>query len=370
MGATGVPLGIWNQAVPSLIISVAAGHSAQMLKRWSEEIEAGEGTERAVIETMTHVGPVMLAAGGTATLGFASLALLRVPGMADLGLAAAYGIGSAVALELTFVPALRRRLRPPRHTRSAPARAGALEWLGTQVRSGRGRVVLLGAAAVVLAWSALGLTRVRTGGAPHEYLPADHPVARDLEAIRAHFPGTVTMTILFSGPPGSIATPEMLAAIDRLQRALAAHPDVTRAMSLVDLVEELHATLTPERTRRLPADRALLAQLLFLGRGAAFERFVDQANARSVLWVYLRSDDSEDIRRVLALARREAAGLELPEGVQVAVAGGAGPMLVALGDRVTHGKVINIAALLAVIFLLSALVLRSPVAGAFVLVPL
>jgi predicted RND superfamily exporter protein len=371
MGLTGVPLGIWNQSVPTLVIIVAAGHSAQMLKRWVEEVDAGRDGERAVVETLVHVGPVMLAAGGTATLGFAALSLLHVPGMADLGLAAAYGIGSAVILELTFVPALRARLRLSRRPGQRRVRpAGGATWLADCVRSARGRYVLLGAAALVLAWWAVGVPRLRTGGSPRDYLPAADRATVDLDAIRAHFPGTVTMAIQLSGPPGSMTLPQTLVAIDRLAQALAADPNVVRTSSLVDLVRELHAALTPERTRVLPSDPALLAQLLFLGRGPAFERVVDRGDTRSVLWAYLRSDDTDEVRRVLTVAREAAAGLALPDGVQIALAGGSGPMLLALEDRVTRGKVINIAVLLLVIFALSALVLRSAVAGAFVLIPL
>ena len=102
--------------MPILLIAVAAAHSAQMLKRYVEEVARTGDNKAAVIESTVKMGPVMIAAGLTAALGFASLALFGVRAVANLGLSCAYGIGSAVLLEMTFIPALRAVLPAPRHT--------------------------------------------------------------------------------------------------------------------------------------------------------------------------------------------------------------------------------------------------------------
>jgi uncharacterized protein len=370
MAATGVPLGIWNQSVPTLVVIVAAGHSAQMLKRYYEEWARTGDNHRAVVESLVRVAPVMLTAGATAALGFASMALFGMRGMADLGLSAAYGIGSAVVLELSFMPALRASLSPTAHRARPTAPHGFIPLLADWLLFRPGRVGTIVLAVLALAWAGVGLTRLRPAGSTRQYLPAGHRVTRDLDAIAAHFPGTVPMTILFEGPPGSATAPATLAAVDRLATRLASEPEVARTASLADLVKQLHAVFVPGHRRELPADPALTAQLLFLGRGPAFERFVDRADTHTVLWVYLRSDEPARVARVLARAEREATGLALPPGTAVRIAGGQGPMMLALEREVTRGKVLNVAALLLVIYVLSSLVLRSPVAGAFVVLPL
>jgi predicted RND superfamily exporter protein len=369
MALTGIPLSFWNQSVPTLVVIVAAGHSAQMLKRYAEERETLRDDAAAVELALARIAPVMLAAGGTAAAGFASMAVTGIPGMVDFGVSAAYGIASAVVLELSFMPALRSRLHavPPTAGRGLDpifARLAALP--GTR----RGRALVLAGAATTLLWAVAGVPRLRTAGPVREYLPKGHAVTRDLEVVRAHFPGTVALGILFEGPPGSATTPEALSAMDRLARALAAHPNVARTASLADLVKELNAVFTPGGARDLPADPPLLAQLLFLGRGPGFERFVDRADAHAVLWAYLRSDTPRDVGAVMTLARREAAALPLPPGAKLHVAGGQGPLELALDERVTRGKISTLGILLAVIWSLASLVLRSAVAGIFVVVPL
>src|SRR5207247_6891252 len=91
-------------AVPILRIAVAAAHSAQMLKRYGEEVERTRDNRAAVIASTVSMGPVMMAAGATAALGFASLALFGVRSIGNFGLSCAYGIPSAVPLAMTFIP--------------------------------------------------------------------------------------------------------------------------------------------------------------------------------------------------------------------------------------------------------------------------
>src|SRR5919197_322982 len=121
MGWTGIVIDGWNVAVPILLIAVAAAHSAQMLKRYVEELSRSHDNRAAVIASTAAMGPVMVAAGVTAALGFASLALFGVRSIGNFGLACSYGITSAVLLEMTFIPALRSLLPAPRR---APLRGG------------------------------------------------------------------------------------------------------------------------------------------------------------------------------------------------------------------------------------------------------
>src|SRR5256884_2597083 len=63
MGWTGIVIDGWNVAVPILLIAVAAAHSAQMLKRYGEEVERTHDNRAAVVASTVAMGPVMAAAG-------------------------------------------------------------------------------------------------------------------------------------------------------------------------------------------------------------------------------------------------------------------------------------------------------------------
>src|SRR2546427_774556 len=122
MGLFKTPMDAFNVTTPILIFAVAAGHAVQILKRYYEEyhrlaqsgaMPASAVSRQAVVESLTRVGPVMLAAGIVAGLGFLSLVVFEVATIRTFGVFTALGIFSALVLELTFIPALRSLLPAP-----------------------------------------------------------------------------------------------------------------------------------------------------------------------------------------------------------------------------------------------------------------
>jgi predicted RND superfamily exporter protein len=372
MGYTGIAFDSWNVAAPILLIAVAAAHSAQMLKRYGEEVQRSRDNRAAVIASTASMGPVMIAAGSTATLGFASLALFGVRSIGNFGLACAYGIGSAVLLEMTFIPALRALLPAPRRV---PPEGGltqrVLSALEHAIVRRRGRAVLVGTG-VALALAAIGALRIRTYGSTREYMPRDGIARRHLEEIEKHFEGTVSMTILWKGDQGSARTVGLVQHVAALEDEIGRDPIVLRTASLADLVKSLHKTFNPDDPTpyRVPHDQELVAQLMFLGESPAFERFTDRALSKALLVAYLRTDDSAKVGPLVRHVQAWVAAHPPPSGVKVLVAGGVGPTVLAVNEHTTHGKLLNMLVVLAVIYLVSSIMLRSATGGLYVVSPI
>lgn len=371
-GYTGIPIDGWNAAVPILLIAVAAAHSAQMLKRYVEEVVRTGDNHRAVIESTIKIGPVMVAAGATAALGFASLALFGVRSIANFGLSCAYGIGSAVLLELTLIPALRAVLPAPK--RVPPDGGVTAVLLGSLERSilrRHGRAVLVGTA-IALLLAVIGMTRIRTFGPTREYMPRSSMPRIHLEELEKHFPGTVTMTILYEGPEGSAKSVGVLKSLDALQRELEKNPLVLRTSSFADLVKTLHKTFASDAPDpyRIPDDQELVSQLVFLGDSPAFERFTDRAQAKTVLTAYLRDDDSALVGPLVRDTEKWVEAHPAPDGVRVLIAGGAAPTVLAVNEHTTYGKLANMLVVLVAIYAVSSTIMRSPAGGLYVICPI
>jgi predicted RND superfamily exporter protein len=372
MGFAGIVLNAWTTAVPVVVVSVAAGHSAQMLKRYYEEHDRLRDRQAALIEATRRIGPVMIAAGATAGIGFAALAILGIPTLAGLGLGAAAGIFAAVVLELTFMLAL-RALWPV----GGGTHAGAiLSRLSARVLAALGAALAHRPRAVIgcfLAVAALGIAgypRLSTETNVLRYWPEETSVGRDLRVFAAHFPSTTTISVLLEGEAGAMQTPEAIQLMTGIQEAMAADPDVGRTASVADIIRRTHEVFVPEQASSgLPADRKTIAQLFYLASSPAFERFVNRSYSRAVVFGYLDRDDSGVTRRVMGRLERYLAGTG-PGTIRVSLAGGGGPLLLALNDHVVMGKVLNIAAVFGVIFLIASLILRSFAAGAYVVTPL
>ena len=97
-------------------------------------------------------------------------------------------------------------------------------------------------------------------------------IGRDLRVFERHFPGTTTLTILLEGPPGSMQSPEAIAVMTGLQRAMAEDPEVGRTSSVADLVRRTYEVFAPEEAGNgLPLERELIAQLFMLADSPAFD---------------------------------------------------------------------------------------------------
>ncbi len=372
MGFAGIPINAWTASVPVMVVTVAAGHSAQMLKRYYEEFARLGDRVAAVIESTQRIGMVMIAAGTTAGCGFAALSFLGIPTLTHFGIGVACGIFAAVILEMTFMLAL-RVVWP---TGRATTGEGPLPRWTAIVLAPMERVLRRRPRQVVLAFFAVaaaavaGLPRLVTEVNARNYWSEHIQVGRDLRVFERHFPSTTTLTVLLEGAPDSMRAPQALALMHGLQETMAAVPGVGRTSSLADIIRRTYEVFAPEEAGNgLPADPALVGQLFFLADSPAFERYVDRSYSRSVVLGFLNREDSALTR--LVLQRLEGYLNQHPvDGIHVSLAGGVGPTMLALNDHTVKGKALNIAVVLAVIFTIAGVLLRTPLGGALVTAPL
>jgi hypothetical protein len=371
----GRPMTPWTALTTILVLSVAAGHAVQILKRYYECYAVLGDSRRAVQVSLERIGPVMVTAGFVAAAGFASLATFGVPAMRDFGLVAACGIVSALVIELTFIPAVRVLLPPPRrrelrregeHTVLDPA----IAWLTERVvQSPRGVLaVVLGA--VLLVSSGIALVRVNT--AFRSWFAADAPVIVSDREIRARFTGTSTMRVrVATGQEDGLLDPRVLHGIDALEQTFAAEPAVTATLSVTDYLRQMNRALSDgdPTADRIPDDRALVAQYLLLFGTDDLARVMTADHSTAAIHALARSDDVAWVSGLFARLR-DVARETMPPGVTVEVGGGELAQALANNESTVHDKIENMVQVSGVIFLLSSLVFRSAVAGLLILAPL
>jgi predicted RND superfamily exporter protein len=176
--------------------------------------------------------------------------------------------------------------------------------------------------------------------------------------------------VLLEGGPGSMKTARAIALESGLQQAMAAEPGVGRTASIADVIRRTYEVFAPDEAAKAPPmTDDLVGQLFFLGESPSFERFVDRRYERAVVLGYLDREDSALTRRVIARLTAYVAAHPSPD-IRVSIAGGVGPTVLALNDDTVKGKTLNIAIVLAVIFAIASVLLRTPLGGAYVAAPL
>jgi predicted RND superfamily exporter protein len=384
MSRLGVPLDVFNATTPILILAVAAGHAVQILKRYHEEYERLVATsmdpraanKQAVIESLARVGPVMLVAGIVAAVSFLSLTVFEIASIRTFGIFAACGILGALMLELTLIPALRSLMKPPRHAiaRREPGRIQRLMGPLTDLILGKGtRIAVIAGLVAVIA--AAGAMRLRVDDGFRNQFSANIPTMQDDRQLNERFGGTNALYVLVeSDTPNRMQDPEVLRAIDGMQKLMERNPMVGKTLSIADFIRRMNRAMHGDDPAfdAVPAQHDLIAQYLFLyangGNPGDFDTYVDYDYKHANIWGFLREHDTVKLTALVHQLEAHAKA-NMPSDVRVSF-GGSVAQGTAIHEIILKAKLLNMLQLCGVVFVLTALVFRSLIAGLLVLVPL
>ncbi|SFU53518.1 outer membrane lipoprotein-sorting protein [Pseudoduganella namucuonensis] len=387
MGAAKVPMDAFNATTPILILAVAAGHAVQILKRYYEEhhrlarSEAGGSAaqlnDRAIVESLSKVAPVMLTAGLVAVAGFFSLVTFDIATIRTFGIFTGLGILSALLIELTFIPALRSYLPAPR---VAPAAAnGARLWdrladaVGVLIVKRRA-VILLGFLAVVVG-AAVCMPHVNRENSTKTYFGDGVKVRQDDRYLNARLAGTNTVYVVFQGKhKDQMKDPAVLAVIEDAQRHIERMPQVGKTLSIVDFLKKMNQSMNggAASVHALPSTAELVSQYLLFysmsGDPTDFDAYLDYDARNACLVIWTRSDSSKYAQKIVQDIR-DYLGPRLPRDVTIQV-GGSVPQSSALSEVLVEGKIKNVAQMILAVFVAGAIIFRSLVAGLYLIIPL
>jgi hydrophobe/amphiphile efflux-3 (HAE3) family protein len=380
MGMLNVPIDTFNATTPILIMAVAAGHSVQILKRYYEEYGKLHDSSAAVIDSLSKIGPVMLTAGSIAVASFLSLTAFPTLTIRVFGIFTATGILSAVILEMTFIPAFRSFIAAPK--RYETEREQIKDWLD-RITNGIMEVIvnkrwglLFGTLAAVVVLLLGGIQVLVVDNSLKGNFKPESVVRMDDVPLNAGMGGTNTLYLLIEGPEAdAIKNPAALRAMEAVQQHLQEkYQLVGKTQSLADFMKRMNKAMHADDPKedRLPDTRELNAQYLLLysmsGDPGDFDTYVDYEYKSAVIWAYLKTDSTAYIEEIIADLRPFVAR-EFPPGYKISIGGGMAQGA-ALNEVMVKGKLLNIGMIAASIYTISSLVLRSPLAGLLVLIPL
>jgi predicted RND superfamily exporter protein len=377
MGLLGVSLDPFNMTTPILILAVAAGHAVQIMKRFYEELVETPDVKEAIVSSIVRVGPVMLAAGSVAALSFCSLVTFGTASIRTFGLFTGFGILSALVIEMTIIPAVRSMLPAPRRDeleREAAAHPILDALLAGISRISTHRGVGIAALGLAIACAVLASRIEVNTSLKREFSPRDR-VRVDDAAINQHFAGTNTLMLLVEAvEDGGLEEPAIVNAIARVQARLVQEPGVGKAVSYVDFLRKIHGALNADRNDagELPTTKAMTAQYLFLyslsGGGEDFDTIIDPTHRFAKIRVLVHEDSTKFAQGLIARAK-DIVRETIPAGYQVRYTGTLANTTAAT-EVMVGGKLRNILQIALITIAISAMLLRSLIAGLLVALPL
>ena len=421
MGGLGFPLYFISTMMPVVLMAVGVADGIHILSRYYDEILEHPDIDapEAVIATMREMWlPVTLTSLTTAA-GFLSFLAAPMPPQRDFGLFAAFGVLVAMVLSLTLLPAVLAMLpvKVSRGLARQMARSGDLAATGWAARglAGLGRSVarhplLVWVPTVVVVLVCLvGTQQIVVNTSAIRIFPNSSPIRTAEGVLRQKFQGTVPLYIAIEGYEADLLKdPGLLQKIDQMQTQVEQDPSVGGSVSIAEFIKRMNRVMNEDRPEMevIPTNRDLVAQYLLLysfsGEPDDFEEVVDYDYQHANVAFYLREDSTQEIVRVVrqvqdyALSQfgqvaRENGGSDDPlslrfgrwlldlapvhtgwdtnSGFRIGFAGGA-YLTYHMSELVISGQVASLIASLGAVFILTAIMFRSVIAGLVNVIPI
>lgn len=202
------------------------------------------------------------------------------------------------------------------------------------------------------------------------FLSPQHPVVLSTDNFNQGFHGYTSVEIILSGQAqGHFQQPEPLRQVQRLRDWANAQPEVDLAMSLVNLLEDIHWAFNDEDPsfRQLPADEAMIAQYLLIYDGEELEKYVDRELRLARILLFTSIYSSREMRSFLERLNLVLAEIQV-DGVSAEVTGEA--YLLAINEqRILAGQLQGLIVASLTILLLLAILWRSLPAALLCMLP-
>lgn len=328
------------------------------------------GRERVARALREIARPALFTALTTAA-GLASLMLSPIRPVGAFGAAGAAGVMLVCAVVLLLFPPLFARW----DRGNWATRGGGIRRLDRAIARLRNMGMrrapwVLAGAAITLAAALAQIPRIEVETDLFRFFGPDHPISVSTERIQDRLTGVTTLEIVLDAPHRDALTdPARLVAVRDLQDRIEALPQVDRAVSMVDLIEEMHWGFHGEDPayRTVPDSANLISQYLLIYDGIDLHEYVDRDFRRTRIVLNLDVHGARAINAVMDAIDEEIRS-NPPADLEVTIAG-FGRLF---GDQealLIEGQVRGLFGALVLIFALMAAQWRSAGAAAIAMVP-
>lgn len=376
--ALGYPVHIMSSMSPVFLMAIATD-SIHIFNEFSFRFAEAPEKRRAVLDTMATVAGPVFYSDVTTAVGFASLATVAIVPVKIFGLVVAFGTLVILLMSFTLIPAVMmllkedrlREAKKPDRDETASSRLARLGEIS--VRHPKSIAVVGG---ILLVVAGVGLSRIEVNNNMVHWFKRGSDVRTADLVMNARLGGTSTAYLVVQGAAeDAMKAPEMLRAIEGLQRELERDPRVGKTFSVVDYVKRINRVLHNDDPAfdRIPDSPAEVGQYLFLfgmsAKPSDLDNVVDYPFQKANLFLQLKSWDAGVMAGMIRRTEAALARHPLPGGATIRPAGIAYFNLV-WSDEVLWGMLESFIAGLALVFLILIIQTRSFLWGILTFVPL
>lgn len=386
MAALDVPLYTISTMLPVILVAVGIGNGIHLLSHYYDTAlrDLHRPAADIVREVMGQLGPPLMTTSMTTAAGFLSLLAAEMPPFRTFGVFTVVGVVYCWLISVTFIPAMLTLMKPKvggylEKRRALRVHTETDGVTRTLVRAGemmiRHRHAMLAGVLILSLISIFGVTRLYVDSSWMSDFPADSEVAQATQMLNNKFNGTTFLHVVVEGAsPDALKSLPLLHKMEALQNYAKTLPHVGGALSVVDFLRSLNKTLHAgdARFETLPATQSEVGEYLYLlavgGQPELLREVVDSGYRQAVISLAIKTDHTEDLKRVIDAVQAYAQREIVPLGVKVNLAGSANNSYI-WATLLIDSQALSIILSKLTIFLLAALLFKSLRAGLLTVVP-
>lgn len=371
----GWQLSIIGVLIPIMMVAIANNYGVHFIAKYQELNASKQGLsmkEMVVITTRYLTRPILLT-GLTTMVGIIGLVAHILLPAKQMGIVVAIGIGLALLLSLTFIPAVMSLLKKGRVHEGIQGSGKTGLMIRILARLGRLNVkkpvVVIAGFVLVLLVAGAGLFRLRVASDFNGMLPSKHPFNQSIAIADQYFGGTKTIQVSFYG---DMKDPVILKRMDHYAEELEQLEGVGRVTSLASVIRIMSQSIYEpgeEGYDAIPDSRDAVAQFLELysmsGDPADFEQLVDFNYENALLTLQYQASKLKEINHI-----RDRVGQLVDADPNLTGIAGFSLVEKELCETIAVGQAYSLLFALLAIMLLLMLIFRSFQAGLIGSIPL
>lgn len=314
----GKPFTLVSSILPPFMAALTVASLVHFYSALAHASAAGKSGAKRVAAALDEVARPSFYAILTTVAGLLSLATTTIQPIRWFGIAGALGMLTLYGLLVYALPGLVLRFddKPwPQHARGTNRMQRFVDRFShlSLRRAGwlAGAFLLATLAGLPL------LSRLKAETDMYSFFSASHGINVATHAVEDALSGIMPLDLVFEAEGrDALLEPERLAVLRAVRDEVEALAEVDRSLSLVDILEEMHWAFNGEDPayRRLPEQKALLAQYLLLYDGKDLYELASREFDRARLSLALKVHDTAGLRRLMEqltdrLNRRDLKGL-------------------------------------------------------------
>jgi len=240
MGLFGYKITMLTSIIPPLVIVIAVENCIFILNKYHYEYSHHHNQAKALTRVIQRIGVANLLTNAATAAGFAAFTITNNKLLVEFGMVAAISIMIIYALSLTMVPIFFSFLPPPRgkytkHIEESLAKS-LIDKAVFYVQNRRNQIYLT--MGILIFIGVIGVFRLKTSGTIVDDISKRDPVYKDMLFFEKHFKGIMPLEIIVdTKKKKGVMNLATLKKIDRLQDSLKCYKELSKALSLVEVIK-------------------------------------------------------------------------------------------------------------------------------------